>query len=360
MTDFPKRESRQVGVLSLIAVIMVLAGLKLTTFISMPMGLTFLAAALVWPIQVKLEKKLPRIAAVFISLFLVVTVLVATFMAIVFMIRVVGEDWRTYAERLNEILANLLQWAQVHGIELTRGEFDLQSLGQEFLAFLQPAAVYVFGLVGALFLFIAYLLLLLLEVPEFEKKLKITIGTSTSRKMAEAAARSAHNVRNFMYALGLVSAATGVLVGLFTWFIGLQYPLVWGLLAFALNFIPTLGSIVSVIPPTLLAVIQPGSGIGLVMLTLIGLTLIQFTMGNYIAPKLEGRFLALSPLVVLFSIGFWGFIWGIPGAFLGVPLTAAAVVFCDHFEPTRWLAELLGEKAAKKPEPSELSSEKET
>ncbi len=360
MAENPLRKDRQVGAVSLIAVLLVLAGLKVTAFITMPMGLAFLAAAMIWPLQVKMERKVHRVPAVFLSLFLVLAVLLGALASVVLMVRIVGEDWQAYAERVNDILVGMGRWAQIQGWDIPGGRLDFQALGQEFFGLLEPAALYLFEVMATLFLFIAYLLLFLLEVPDFDKKLRVTIGTPTARKLAEAAAQSAHNVRNFMYALGLVSAATGVLVALYTWFIGLDFPIVWGLLAFVLNFIPTLGSIISVFPPTLLALIQPGNGLGLAVAGLTGLTLIQFITGNYIAPILEGRFLALSPLVVLFSIGFWGWIWGIPGAFLGVPFTAAIVVFCAHFEPTQWLAQLLAEKAEVKsePEPSASPSEK--
>jgi len=100
-------------------------------------------------------------------------------------------------------------------------------------------------------------------------------------------------------ALLSAACATGVLVGLFTWAIGLDMPFVWGVTSFLLNYIPMLGSIVAVIPPTLVAFLHP------------------------------------------FSIIFWGWVWSIPGALMGIPLTAGLVIFCRKFEATEWFAQLL-------------------
>ena len=107
-----------------------------------------------------------------------------------------------------------------------------------------------------------------------------------------------------------------------------------------LNYIPVLGSVVAVIPPTLVALIQPNF-LWLAPTTLGGLSLIQMGVGNYLDPLLQGRYLSLPPLLIFYAIVFWGWLWGIAGAALGVPLTVATVIICQHFENTRWLANLL-------------------
>jgi predicted PurR-regulated permease PerM len=117
--------------------------------------------------------------------------------------------------------------------------------------------------------------------------------------------------------------------------------LVWGLVAFVLNYIPTLGSIVAVIPPTLLALIFQGIGRGVA--TLVGLAVIQVILGNFVDPRLQGHTLKLSPFVALLSIVFWGWVWGIPGALLGIPMTMSLVVFSQEFKSTRAIALLFGD-----------------
>jgi predicted PurR-regulated permease PerM len=121
---------------------------------------------------------------------------------------------------------------------------------------------------------------------------------------------------------------------------GLDLAVLWGLLAGILNFIPTIGSIVSVIPPALFALLQFGVG-WQAPAVLVGIGLIQIVLGAYVDPKLQGRYLELSAFVVLVSITFWGWAWGLAGAFIAVPLTAALVVALGEFEETEWVARLL-------------------
>src|SRR5690606_31815109 len=97
----------------------------------------------------------------------------------------------------------------------------------------------------------------------------------------------------------------------------------------------------AIVPPVLFAAVQGGVW-SFAILTFIGMAAIQVTMGNYVDPRLEGRALALSPLVVVVSIFFWGLVWGVPGAFIGVPLTIGLVTACSRFEATAWVAQLLG------------------
>jgi hypothetical protein len=106
---------------------------------------------------------------------------------------------------------------------------------------------------------------------------------------------------------------------------------------------PTIGSILGVLPPALYALAQSDGGMGLALLSLGVIGGIQLIMGNYIDPLVQGRVLSLSPLIVLFSVAFWGWMWGVAGAFIGVPITIATVLICRRFESTRWIATLLAE-----------------
>ena len=104
----------------------------------------------------------------------------------------------------------------------------------------------------------------------------------------------------------------------------------------------TLGSLVAIFPPVLFAFIQ-FDGFTMPLLVLAGVGGIQLVMGQFVDPRLEGKYLELSPLVVLFSVAFWGWMWGIAGAFIGVPITVALVIACNQFERTRWIAALLAD-----------------
>jgi predicted PurR-regulated permease PerM len=152
---------------------------------------------------------------------------------------------------------------------------------------------------------------------------------------------TSEKLRRYLLVMTFTSFLTGILTIVWCLIIGVDLALVWGLIAFVLNYIPTLGSIIAVIPPSLIAFLFQGIGRGIA--TLIGLAAIQVVMGNFVDPRLQGKTLQLSPFVALVSIIFWGWVWGIPGALLGVPMTIAIVLLCQEFEVTRGIAIVLGE-----------------
>ncbi|MEM6929042.1 MAG: AI-2E family transporter, partial [Myxococcota bacterium] len=122
--------------------------------------------------------------------------------------------------------------------------------------------------------------------------------------------------------------------------VGLEFAVMWGLLAFLLNYIPTIGSFVAAVPATMLALVTLDweATLGLSL----GYLVINTTLGNFIEPRLMGQSLGLSPLVVFFSLVFWGWLWGPVGMLLCVPLTVIAKLVLESNEDTRWVALLLG------------------
>lgn len=148
------------------------------------------------------------------------------------------------------------------------------------------------------------------------------------------------NVKDYMAIKTLVSLSTGIVVAVWVAVMGVSYPILWGFLAFALNFIPNIGSIIAAVPAVLLAFIQIG-----VLKALIvggGYFVINVVMGSVIEPRFMGKSLGLSTLVVFLSLIFWGWILGPVGMLLSVPLTITAKIALDTREDARWLSLLLG------------------
>src|SRR5262249_7349829 len=114
----------------------------------------------------------------------------------------------------------------------------------------------------------------------------------------------------------------------------------WGVIAFALNYIPFIGPIIATVLPTLFAIAQFESWrMGLTVF--VGMNLIQFVTGNYVEPRVAGTALSRSPFMVLFAVLFWSFLWGLPGAFIGVPILIAIVSFCERYPSSQWIAHLM-------------------
>ena len=138
----------------------------------------------------------------------------------------------------------------------------------------------------------------------------------------------------------LVSIVTGVLAYLLTWTIGLDFPQLWGMLAFLLNYIPTIGSIIAAVPAILLALVQ--LGVGEATATMIGFIVINISFGNFIEPRLMGYGVGISPLVVFVGLISWGWVFGPVGMLLSVPLTMTLKMGLESDERTRWIAILIG------------------
>jgi predicted PurR-regulated permease PerM len=122
--------------------------------------------------------------------------------------------------------------------------------------------------------------------------------------------------------------------------VGLDFPLLWGLLAFVLNYIPTFGSFIAAIPPIALALVQ--YGIGKAVIVLIGYLLVNVVMGNIVEPRVMGHSMGLSPLVVFVSLLAWGWVLGGVGMFMAVPLTMALKIILDSDPSSHWIAVLMG------------------
>jgi AI-2 transport protein TqsA len=133
---------------------------------------------------------------------------------------------------------------------------------------------------------------------------------------------------------------TGIVVWAFTLLAGLELATAWGLIAFVLNYIPFIGPLVATAFPTLFALVQVGSW-QLAAIVFLGLNVIQFLIGSYLEPRIAGAALSVSPFLVLFAVFFWAFLWGLPGAFIGVPIVIACLTLCAQGESTRWIAALL-------------------
>jgi predicted PurR-regulated permease PerM len=156
-------------------------------------------------------------------------------------------------------------------------------------------------------------------------------------------ARVSSDIQRYLHIKTAVSLVTGCLVWLLTWAFGLEFPLLWGLLAFVLNYVPSIGSIIAAVPPSLLALSQ----LSILEAALIGLGFlcINMALGNIIEPMLLGRRFGISTLVVILSALFWGWLWGPIGMFVAIPLTMLLKVVLDNTDEFRWLSVAMGNSA---------------
>ena len=179
---------------------------------------------------------------------------------------------------------------------------------------------------------------ILAETNSFPEKLDLIRGKSASRD--QSLENFLAKTNQYFAIKTSTSFLTGIIVGLGLWLIGVDFPILWALLAIFLNFIPNIGSIIAAIPPIVLALIQLGPVYAVITLGLFILT--NTFVGNFIEPKYLGRGLGLSALVVFISLIIWGWLLGPVGMFLSVPLTVAAKIALENNEATKWIAIILG------------------
>jgi predicted PurR-regulated permease PerM len=147
-------------------------------------------------------------------------------------------------------------------------------------------------------------------------------------------------LREYMSMKTIISMMTGVIIALAMWLIGLDYPMLWGVLAFMLNFVPNIGSIIAAVPAVMLALVQLG-GTSALLVTAVYVA-VNILIGSVIEPRYMGKGLGLSTLVVFVSLVFWGWVLGPVGMLLSVPLTITVKLALDCKPETQWLGHLLG------------------
>ncbi len=243
-----------------------------------------------------------------------------------------------YRTRLNELLGAVVAELQSHGLAASR---DLLFSYFDPGTALAMAGNTLRGLGAALsngLLILLTVIFMLAEGSTFPTKLRAVLA----RPDADMAyfARFARNVNRYIAIKTTVSVATGLIVGLALWLLHVDFPLLWGLVAFLLNYVPTIGSIIAAIPAILLALIQLGPAAAAAAAAVY--VAVNLIMGNVVEPHYMGRGLGLSTLVVFLSLVFWGWMLGPVGMLLSVPLTMTAKIALEASPATAWLALLLG------------------
>lgn len=192
---------------------------------------------------------------------------------------------------------------------------------------------------GAATLVFFLTLMMLIEAPRWQKKITALSSNRARHDAMQSTEIIASRLRRYLLVRTIIGILTALLYVLWLWIFGVDLLIVWGLLTFVLTYIPTLGSLISGILPVLYAIMQ--KDFGTVVAVGFGILAIEQVMGNYVDPRVQGRQVSLSALVVLIALLFWTWLWGIAGAFLAVPVTIAIAIVAAHVGPLRPLALLL-------------------
>lgn len=330
----------QHGAQVLIALTLVIAALSLASSVFAPVAFALFIIALVWPLQKRLQAVLPRLVALAISVVIMVVVFAAFGSLIVWAFGRVGRWIVSDAARFQSFYDQVTAWLEGHGIAVAGVWSENFNVG-----WLLRTAQTLTGRLNSTLSFwlvvLVYVILGLLEVDDFGRKLRAMRNRETGEVLFRGSAATAAKIRRYMLVRTLMSVITGFLVWGFATLVGLPLAAEWGFIAFSLNYVPFLGPLVATVFPTVFAMTQFGSWQA-VIAVFACLNLIQFIVGSYIEPRVAGSALSISPATVLFSVFFWSYLWGVFGAFIGVPITIAVLTFCAQHPASLWLAELFG------------------
>ena len=332
-------ESSGRGILIAAALVIIAAGIKAAEAVMVPFLLAAFLAIIAAPPMFWLEKRrIPQSLAMILVILGIVVLLVSIGALVAQSANAFSDSLPFYQERLNTLSNSTLLWVASSGLEIPKDILrEYLNVGMA----LDVAGNTLRGLSNALsngLLILFTVIFILAEASSFPRKLRDVL--KTPEQSMPYFSQFADNVNRYIAIKTSVSAVTATLVYFLLLFTGVDFPLLWGLLSFLLNYIPNIGSIIAAIPAVLLALVQ--LGVGPALLVAAGYLLIELIMGNVIEPRYMGRGLGLSTLIVFLSLVFWGWMLGPVGMLLSVPLTITAKIALEANPGTEWLAHLLG------------------
>ena len=324
--------------------ILVVAGLAVGQAVFAPLSFALFIIAIVWPLQSRLQARLPKLVALAISMLVTIVVIGAFAWVITWGLNRVGRYVVTDAARFQLLYNQLTEWLEGHGIVVENIWTEHFNVGWVLRLF-QEVTTRINGALSFSLVVLIYVILGLMEVDDAARRIRNIKNQEAGRVLLAGALSTAAKFRRYLLVRSLMSVITGVLVWGFISLCGLPLAQEWGVIAFALNYIPFIGPLVATVLPTLFAVAQFEAWQSAILV--FGcLNLIQFLVGSYLEPRIAGSVLSMSPFMVLFSVFFWTFLWGIAGAFIGVPIVIAVLTICDQHISIRWVSELFGAPAA--------------
>jgi predicted PurR-regulated permease PerM len=307
----------------------------------------FIAVVATPPVRWMRRKRVPK----WLALAIIVLVLLeaGSILALVFTGELEGfrDGLPSYQERLILLSDQFGGWLEGAGVanarEAVKDIFDpAAATGLVRVALTNVSGTFATGL-----LVLLAVVFMLLEAPNLPAKLRMAFHLTEE---AEARLRRVLSAINqYMVIKSLASLATALCIWVWLWILAIDFAILWAALAFLLNFIPFVGAILMTIPAVLLALVQ--TDLQTTLLVALGYLVVNTVIGSILEPRIMGRGLGISTLVVFLSLLFWGWVLGTVGVFLAVPLTMALIIALDASPQTRPIAILLGPEVTQKPEP---------
>lgn len=333
-------------VMSMAALVVIITGIKLGSEIVVPLLLSSMLALLAHPIvEMCVRRKIPRAVGIMLTLTLFVVLLIFVLASVVDTLQEFIVAFPSYRQELMDSWNKLREFLELRNIPL-----DLDSVSEPFdtsvvMGFLTNLASRLGGIMSFTFLVVLSSIFMLLEAPLIPSKLRAALSAPDHELRAVQRFLQAFN--RYVALKTLISMITGLMVGTMLWAIGVQFYLLWGLVAFLFNYIPNVGSFLAAVPGILVALLQLGYPDAILVTA--GYLIINILIGNVVEPGVMGQGLGLSPLVVFLSLLIWGWMIGPVGMILSVPLTMFVKILMESSQRWKHAAVLLGPGVDKEP-----------
>jgi AI-2 transport protein TqsA len=292
--------------------IVTLAALYYSRAIVAPVTFALFTIAIAWPLQSTLQNRIPKLLALVVTIVATLAIIAILVFLMVWGFGLVVQWLINNADRLQTLYAQATEWLDSHGVSITNLVADSYNPGW-IVGAIREIGGRSYGLVS--FIVIAFALL-------------------------TGAEEIAEKFQKYMVVRTTMSLLTGVVVWSFALVAGIELATAWGVIAFVLNYIPFLGPLIATVFPTLFVLVQSGSW-QVCFAVFVCLNFIQFVIGSYLEPRIAGAALSMSPFIVLLAVFFWSFLWGVAGAFIGLPIMIAILTICEQHKSTEWIALLL-------------------
>ena len=340
--------ARPIFLLLLVLTVIVLAAvLKVTGTFLVPVTIAMFVSLVFEPLIVTLNTKfkIPWIAGIFIVLTLVIVSVWIIASLLLSSIRTIIDLYPRYEERFTVIYKAI---AGLFALPYNAESTLFQNLWGQ-LSIRQTLRNFAFSLSNSLIVFFKDLLLVLLfavffllDLRYLRQKLDFAFGDGSKGKAAIIITDIIQQVTRYMSVKFFISLLTGVLIFLGTFAVGMGFPILWGFLAFILNFIPNFGSILSGVLTSVFALVQFWPQPAPVVFVAVLMCAVNFILGNIIEPRVQGRHLGLSPFIIIVSLSFWGWLWGFTGLILAVPMMVILKIICENVSILHPAAVLMG------------------
>jgi AI-2 transport protein TqsA len=321
------------------ALMIIIAGLRAAQPLLVPLALAAFLAVTSMPLLKWLrDQGMPSFLAVPMVLLLIIGLLVAVGFIATSSVLEMRELMPAYVDRFSELYDDAIVWLTRHRILVPDAAQEVLWSPGRLMNLVTGLLRGLAGFMSRVFLVALITLFLLAEASGVPRKLRALPGQGDADLnrygiiMAE--------IQRYLAIKTITSLSTGVMIGLWALFVGLDFPLFWGLTAFLLNYVPTIGSLVAAVPAILLALVQLGPGGALLVGS--GYLVVNTVIGSLIEPAVMGRGLGVSPFVVLVSLLFWGWVWGPIGMLLSLPLTMVLKILLENSEQFAWVGVLMG------------------